>query len=158
MAAYGAAAVEQGMTPRQWTTFAAGGAALLVTGLLVLLILPAPDPAARCGTGFQAMTRYELMFGASRRQGPPVNDAEWTAFLAAEVTPRFPDGLTVLQGDGQWRNRDGVIIKEHTRVLVIISPLGPATAQAIEAIRLAYRQAFSQDSVLRSDTPACVSF
>ena len=28
--------------------------------------------------------------------GAPVTDAEWAAFLDEEVTPRFPDGLTVL--------------------------------------------------------------
>lgn len=33
-----------------------------------------------------------------------VSDEDWRAFLAAEVTPRFPDGLTVIDAAGQWRD------------------------------------------------------
>ncbi len=29
--------------------------------------------------------------------------------LAAEVTPRFPDGLTVVEAGGQWRDGKGAI-------------------------------------------------
>ena len=51
-----------------------------------------------CRGSAKAMARLELLFGSTRRQGAPISEEEWTAFLDAEVTPRFPNGLTVLSG------------------------------------------------------------
>ncbi|HET9224479.1 MAG TPA: DUF3574 domain-containing protein, partial [Roseiflexaceae bacterium] len=39
--------------------------------------------------------RTELFFGSERPNKPEVSDAEFKQFLDEEVTPRFPDGLTV---------------------------------------------------------------
>src|SRR5690606_41197674 len=57
-----------------------------------------------CAAGAFPMARLELYFGTQRPGGAPVTEAEWAAFLDEKVTPRFPDGLTVLTGNGQWRN------------------------------------------------------
>ena len=46
----------------------------------------------------------------ARQDGSEVSDAEWRAFLDAEVSPRFPDGLMVLTGVrpvAQQRRRAG---------------------------------------------------
>ena len=53
--------------------------------------------------GAEAFSRTELFFGTAKPDGTAVTEAEWTAFLADEITPRFPDGLTVLSGMGQWQ-------------------------------------------------------
>jgi hypothetical protein len=82
---------------------------------------------------------------------------EWQSFLATEVTPRFPDGLTVLTGFGQWRSGESVR-KEGSRVLLIFAPRRPDNDAHIEAIRDTYRARFEQDSVLRVDGLSCVSF
>src|SRR3546814_6622081 len=66
------------------------------------------------------LARLELYFGTQRPGGAPVTAAEWAGFLDEEVTPRFPDGLTVLEGNGQWRNSKGVITRETATVLVIL--------------------------------------
>ncbi len=34
----------------------------------------------------------------------PLTDAEWAEFAAQTITPNFPDGFTVFDGEGQWRN------------------------------------------------------
>ena len=47
--------------------------------------------------------RTELFFGSERPNKPEVSDTEFKLFLDQEVTPRFPDGLTVLKGFGQFR-------------------------------------------------------
>ena len=52
--------------------------------------------------------RTTLYFGLTHRAGR-VSESQWQAFLREEVTPRFPDGLTVWQTDGQWRKSDGRI-------------------------------------------------
>ena len=46
----------------------------------------------------------ELFFGRSIAGRGPLSDAEWAGFAAEVVTPNFPDGFTVMDGEGQWRN------------------------------------------------------
>jgi hypothetical protein len=114
---------------------------------------------AACEVGSAAMSRLELLFGSARKAGPPVSGADWSAFLDAEITPRFPDGLTVLSGDGQWRDPRGHIVRETTRVLVVWYRPAASTSADIEAIRVAYKSRFGQDSVMRvDDRTSCVAF
>ena len=87
-----------------------------------------------------------------------MSEAQWAAFLDAEVTPRFPDGLTVLGGYGQWRGPGGAVAKERAIVLLIWYPPGDSRDAAIEAIRSAYKRRFGQESVMRVDGISCVSF
>jgi hypothetical protein len=104
------------------------------------------------------MQRLELLFGMGKRDGSTISDAEWTAFLDAEVTPRFPAGLTVLSAYGQWQGDSGKLAREASRVLLVWYKPAPDTEHKIEAIRTAYRERFSQDSVMRVDGGSCVSF
>jgi hypothetical protein len=104
--------------------------------------------------------RSELYFGTSKPDGTEVSDDEFKKFLDEEVTPRFPDGLTLLTGFGQFRNSRGVIVQERSKLLIILYPLSDATGASdrLEAIRAAYKAAFQQESVLRVDSRAGVSF
>ena len=111
-----------------------------------------------CIAGAKPMTRLELMFGMSRKGGRTISDQEWRVFLAEEVTPRFPDGLTILQGYGQWRTTAGRITREPMRLLLIVFEPAADSEARIEAIRAAFKHRFQQDSVLRVDGQACVSF
>jgi hypothetical protein len=130
--------------------------------LIVAVALWAPVPAlaqAACAGEAFPMARLELYFGTQKPGGAPVTDAEWGAFLNEEVTPRFPDGLTVLTGNGQWRNAAGVITKETSAVLVILYEPSAEKEAAIEDIRAAYKDRFDQESVMRVDAGTqCVSF
>jgi hypothetical protein len=130
--------------------------------LIVAVALWAPVPALSqpsCAEGAFPMARLELYFGTQKPGGAPVTDAEWGAFLNEEVTPRFPDGLTVLTGNGQWRNAAGVITKETSAVLVILYEPSAEKEAAIEDIRAAYKDRFDQESVMRVDAGTqCVSF
>lgn len=87
-----------------------------------------------------------------------VENSEWDAFLAERVTPRFPGGFTVFDAYGQWRPPQGDIRRLSTKVLVILHPPTQEADEAIEAIRKEYCATFNQLSVLRSTTPALVSF
>jgi hypothetical protein len=103
--------------------------------------------------------RTELYFGASRPDGTVISDVKFNSFLNQHVTPRFPDGLTLLSGQGQYKNSNGVIIQEKSKVLILLYPLDDTDASnRIEAIRAAYKQAYQQESVLRVDSRAGVSF
>jgi uncharacterized protein DUF3574 len=98
--------------------------------------------------------RTELYFGTAKPDGV-VTDPEFFAFLDAEITPRFPDGLTLLQGDGQFRDEDGKIIKEHSFVLILLYDVETFrdASRKINAIRRLYKRQFQQESVLRVDDP-----
>ena len=65
---------------------------------------PAPAPYQCLVAGEARMLVAELFFGRDRAGQQTVSDAEWADFLASVVTPNFPDGLTVFDGYGQWRN------------------------------------------------------
>jgi hypothetical protein len=130
----------------------------LAGGVAIGLAYAETQPAVgTCPASATAMTRLELLFGRGKPDGSSVTDAEWKAFLDAEVTPLFPDGLTVLEGYGQWRDGDA-IKSEKSIMLVIWNPLGFGAEAKIEAIRAAYKTAFRQQSVMRVDGANCVSF
>ena len=114
--------------------------------------------ATGCRGSAKALGRVEMLFGTSRPDATSVSDEEWARFLDEEVTPRFPAGLTVLQGAGQWRGRDPSVTKEQSKILVIWHEPTSRTETDIEAIRSAYRTRFNQDSVMRVDGVSCVSF
>jgi len=103
--------------------------------------------------------RTELFFGTSKPDGTAVSDDKFKRFLDVQVTPRFPDGLTLLTGSGQFKNSSGIIIQEKSKLLILLYPLTDTDASnRIEAIRAQYKQDFQQESVLRVDSRAGVSF
>lgn len=109
------------------------------------------------GTAFSAAAtgdkyyRTELYCGRSKPGGGMVSDEEWERFLSDEVTPRFPDGFTVLKATGQYREKSGKIISEPSNVLVFLYMSKDESRLKIEEIRAAYVKQFSQESVLRLD-------
>lgn len=121
-----------------------------------------PCPDELFGAGSEAWVRGELYFGTSMDQGVGVIPDDFEAFLDAEVTPRFPDGLTLLTGLGQWKGpNDTEPGKEGSELLIILYPQESAAESSakLEEIREAYKKQFNAQSVLRSDTaPVCTSF
>lgn len=115
-------------------------------------------PSLSCRSYSRPMARLELVFGRSRPNGMAITDEEWASFLDHEVTPRFPAGLTILQGPGQWRGQDGNVAKEHAHILVIWHEPDSRSDAAAEAIRSAYKERYDQESVMRVDSASCVSF
>jgi hypothetical protein len=97
--------------------------------------------------------RTELYFGRNKPTGGTVSDADWQAFIDEFVTPRFPDGLTVLDADGQWKGKDGSIAREESKVIVLLYPrkLRKAMNTKIEEIRSEYKKRFAQEAVMRID-------
>ncbi len=111
-----------------------------------------------CQNGSVPMRRLELVLGMSRRGQVDISEPEWSTFLAREVTPRFPDGLTVLEGNGQWKGSSGAIVREPARLLLVWVKPTPDLEARIDGVRAAWKAAHSQESVLRADGLSCVSF
>ena len=105
--------------------------------------------------------RSELYFGIGDMDvsDAATEDMRWRAFLDREVTRRFPDGLTVFNAYGQWLDHGR---KEPSRlrskVLVILHEDTPANRAAIDAIRVAWKKATHDQSVLLASQHVEVSF
>jgi hypothetical protein len=105
------------------------------------------------------MVRTELLFGLARGDGPDISDAEFRAFIDEVVSPRFPDGFTILEGHGQWRSaEDGQVRRERSRVILLVGALTADTDERIELVRRTYCERFGQESVLRVDSAARAGF
>ena len=113
----------------------------------------------KCPEDADLWIEYQLFMGRSSPDGDIVDDAEWQAFLADTVTPRFPDGLTVLDANGQWRGSDGMIQKEASKILIIFVPKDDEKAEnLIEQVADEYKTRFEQESVLKTVDKTCASF
>jgi Protein of unknown function (DUF3574) len=120
-------------------------------------IMRRPIPRAALA-GSLNFARTELFFGTAKADGTVVSDREFNRFVDAIVTPRFPDGLTLLEADGQFRNAEGDVIKEKSFVLILLYPVEDFrdASRRIDVIRERYKARFQQESVLRVDDPFAV--
>ena len=112
-----------------------------------------------CHAGQQARLVAELTFGRDIGRRFGVGEAAWRRFLDHEVTPRFPDGLTVVSAVGQWRDRlTGKIVREPSKLVMIVLPGNPDDQARLDAIAAAYKRLFRQQSVGVIVQPACTAF
>jgi hypothetical protein len=104
--------------------------------------------------------RSELYFAVGNEDGTgTIDEAKWREFLDREVTPRFPDGLTVLDGYGQWRfQQDGRLVRQRSKVLVVLHEAGAKRRDDIESIRVAWKRMTGHESVLWARQAVDVSF
>ncbi|MFE5582663.1 DUF3574 domain-containing protein [Kitasatospora sp. NPDC056531] len=145
------------METRTWAGLLAGTAAL-VTGAA---LAPVAGATGSTTAPHDPCTRTELFFGTERPDGgPAVTDQEFQDFVDSVVTPRFPDGLTVEQARGQYRDSHGVIEHERSYLVTLVYPTPKAkpAGTAVEEICHAYDQRFQQESVGRVDEPVKASF
>lgn len=126
------------------------GAAILILGLAGC----ASSPKSACPAGQSPLRTAQLFLGAK----PPakVSNSDIRRFVDAEVTPRFPDGVTVVDGGGQWRGDENRLIREAAKVVLIVLPETGDPVGKVEEVRAAYRAKFGQDSVVVLLPPACV--
>lgn len=115
------------------------------------------EDEAACEVGSE-MHRTELFFGRDRANAEPVSEAEWQNFVDTSVTPRFRDGLTMYDADGQYLLENGNLVREDSKVLVLLHDGNAAISRDIDTIRDEYKQRFNQESVLRIDAVSCVAF
>ena len=115
-------------------------------------------PAPTCPDGQQRLRTAQLFFGRQMADSSRISEAAFRNFVDDELTPRFPDGLTILDGGGQWRGPENKLIREASKVVLIVLPKRGDAGEQIEAVRTAYKSRFHQDSVLLITQAACVSF
>ena len=134
---------------------------LAMVALLFALIpqLSAEERVKRPTAAAEVWGRTELYFGTNISTGGEVTDDQFNNFVATEATKRFPDGLTVLSGRGQFTNSAGIVVREKAHVMILLYPPQMLDAnKKIQELRQLYKDVFAQESVLRVDSFSFVSF
>jgi Protein of unknown function (DUF3574) len=149
---------------RPFNAFRCGGfrfaapALLLLAGCMETGVTTPPSYACLLAAE-QRMLVAELFFGRNVPDRPPLSDAEWADFAAQTVTPNFPDGFTVTDGDGQWQNPvTGRIARERTKILLVAAKRQPDLASRLSAVIEAYKSRFHQQSVGVITRDSCAAF
>ena len=114
-------------------------------------------PAACPAPGKPALW-VQIAFGRGMGGQGLVSEEAFQRFVDAEVTPRFPEGLTLVEARGQWRGADGRIVAEPSKVLMLALPPGGQGLRKADEVRAAYAKAFHQEAVMLVTQPACVAF
>ena len=133
--------------------------AIVLLSLLALSGCASLEPPLSCGAGEEPMRTAQLFFGQNIGDKPGVSDADFRKFTDEVLTPRFPEGLTVLDGGGQWTGPENKLIREAAKVVVLVLPKDHGdTQRKLGEVRQAYVARFHQDSVMMISQRACVSF
>jgi hypothetical protein len=141
--------------------------ALLLTMLAACIASPAqttppsplPAPYSCLLPAEQRMLVAELFFGRGIKGREPLTDAEWAEFAAQIITPNFPDGFTVFDGEGQWRNpQTGQIAGGRTKILLVAAKREPDLARRLSAVIEGYEAQFHQQSVGVITRDVCAAF
>ena len=123
-------------------------------GLALAACAPPGSPPV-CTAPLKPAIAIDLYFGRDKANGGEVTEAEWGTFLAEVVTLRFPEGLSVFDSTGQYRQPSGRIVRERSKRLVVIVFDAPAHKAKVIEIVDAYKQRFGQYSVFRVEQPVC---
>ena len=133
-----------------------------IIALIALLLSWNPNVhAGSCPVGMDSFHEYRLFFGLRSDHVPggiAVAETDWEEFVEQEITPRFPEGMTVLSARGQFKNSSGAIVRENTKVVVLLVPPGGDAMDVIDEIMQAYRQRFQRNFFLRTLEEVCVLF
>jgi hypothetical protein len=100
----------------------------------------------------------ELYFGLSKPGGKTISEAEWQQFLNSVITPKFREGLTVMNANGQYLNQNGELIREKTKLVILIYESNASKNFQIQEVVAKYKQRFQQESVLRATSNVKLSF
>ena len=136
-------------------------AVVIVPILLLGLLNVEPRAAAateRCRAPLEPWAQVELYFGRGLGGDAIVSEEAFDDFLAQVVTPLFPDGLSVIDVAGQFRDDAGTIVREPTKLLILLVPDAAEVASDVETIIADYKERFDQQSVLRAEQPVCIAF
>ena len=128
-------------------------ASVVSAGAVLLGACASTAHAPACATG--AVSR--LYLGLETPAGE-VTDTQWQTFVTNRVTPRFPEGFTVIDGHGQWRDGNGQVVRESTRILEFVHDGTPEPGARVQSVASDYKRTFSQHSVLVTQAPSSYCF
>ena len=111
-----------------------------------------------CPLGEERLVRDALYFGLARPDGRAISADEWRDFAEHELSVVFPNGFTVVDATGQWRGADGAIVREPSKLVIVLHADEPASEHGIADVIHAYQLRFAQESVLRERAAVCAKW
>ncbi len=106
----------------------------------------------------QKMVEAQLFFGRDIAGSAPVSDAQWEDFVARVIAKNFPDGFTVTDGDGEWRDPKSLKVVHEPSKILLVAAKQAGLKDKLEAVIAAYKTRFHQQSVGVITREVCASF
>ena len=94
------------------------------------------------------LIQVDLFFGRDISGVGEVSESQFQSFVEREITPRFPDGLTIFDTKGQFQDTTGTVVEESSKVVSLIIEDTETNEVAIDKIVNEYIEQFKQESVL----------
>ena len=95
------------------------------------------------------LIQVDLFFGRDISGVGEVSESQFQTFVDREITPRFPDGLTIFDTQGQFQDSTGTVVEESSKVVSLIIEDTETNEVAIDEIANEYIEQFQQESVLQ---------
>lgn len=132
---------------------------LLLMGCASSVHVGASPESAPAIVGAEWM-RVQLHFGMSSPDGAGVSEQQWKSFEGTTLLAAFPQGFTTTVAEGRWRDEQGRLIGERSRVVAHVFEGARLDAMRREVGRVArlYKQRFRQEAVLVTWSPVRVDF
>src|SRR5438270_4551126 len=110
--------------------------------LVAMLAGCASRPPQACPAGQERLRTAQLFFGRNDPARPRLSERDFRRFVNEELTTRFPDGLTVLDGGGQWKGEENRRIREAAKVVLIVLPKDGDAQARLDAVKAAHKVRF----------------
>jgi len=124
-----------------------------------LVLSPVANAQACPFAGQKPMFVIQLFFGQTIGVRERISAAKWNAFARSVLTAHFPDGLTIYDAKGQWRDpRTKRIGREPTKVVVIAVDAFKDVRADVGDVMQTYKRQFRQQSVGVITTQGCGAF
>ena len=94
------------------------------------------------------LIQVDLFFGRDIAGVGEVSQQQFQSFVDNVITPRFPDGLTIFDTQGQFQDITGEVIEESSQVVSLAIKDTETNETAIKEIVGEYIEQFQQESVL----------
>lgn len=124
-------------------------AVFTVTALstLALIITLALFTVTGCGTKKESSkdktpeyVQAEIYCGRNIPGAGEVTEEQFAQFLTDVVTPEFPLGMTVYDAYGQMKDPDGNIVKQRTKVILLVFEKSGTGDKSVQKIIDAYKE------------------
>ena len=131
----------------------------LRTTIVLLALLAGPAYAQPFECRGEQRQIAEMWFGRKIGDRIAVTEAKWARFVDREITPKFPDGLSVVDARGQWLDSvRNIIVREPSKLVTIVLPGKGGDNERLQQIIDAYKRLFREQSVALVVRLACVTF
>jgi hypothetical protein len=116
-------------------------------------------PRVNCPHSQLDWLETKMFMGLSRSGSGAVSRHEWDKFVAENFVSGFPNGFTIVETTGYWRDKNTkATVYENGKQVVILHEATPGNETMINEIAEKYRSRFDQQSVLISSNKANVRF